>query len=272
MEENMIKLICCDLDGTLLTKDKKLTLENKQAIKEFIKLGGHFVIATGRPLQGVFPLIDELNLTNDQDATLTYNGGVIMLNKSKKILNKTTIKGSLVKELYKESIRLGTYFHFFKDDNTLYTTEPNEYTAVEERINHINAITVDINDINDNDDFIKAMMVGDPELLNEAKLNIRNEFKRLAIVRSSTIFLEFQSKNVSKGNGLKFLKEYYNLKDNETMAIGDEENDLSMIKEAYLGVAMKNATQIVKSSANFITLDNESSGVAYAINKKILNS
>lgn len=268
----MIKLICCDLDGTLLNAKKEITEENKKAIKEFVSLGGHFVVATGRPLMGVLNIIKELNLLSETDATLTYNGGVIMKNKNHEIIAKTTIDGKTVKEVYKESLRLGTYFHFFASDNTLYTTEPNEYTAVEERINNIKAKVIDINDINDSDEFIKCMMVGDKDVLDEAKENLRPELKRLAIVRSSNIFLEFQNKNVSKGNGLKFLRDYYGLAKDETMAFGDEENDLSMIKEAHIGIAMSNGTTLVKSSANFITLDNESSGVAYAINKFILKN
>lgn len=266
----MIKLICCDLDGTLLTKEKKLTNYNKEQIKKFRELGGHFVIATGRPISGVLNLIDELDLHKESDATVTYNGGVIRLNNSKEILNMTTISGKIVKELYKESLRLGTYFHFFSKDGILYTPEKNPYTAVEEKINHLDAIVVDpITFIKDDDKFIKAMMVGENEVLNYARDNLDKKFMGLAIVRSSLIFLEFQDYNVSKGNGLKFLKEYYNLKDDETMALGDEENDLSMIKEAYFGVAMDNAVKVVKDNAQFITKSNEESGVGFAI-KKIL--
>lgn len=266
----MIKLICCDLDGTLLNAKKEITKENKEAIKRFRSLGGHFVLATGRPLNGVKRIIDELDLNDVTDTTLTYNGGVIMENVSKRVLAKTCIKGSLVKELYYESKRLGTYFHFFSEDNTLYTTEPNEYTKVEETINQIHAITIDINEVLDDALFIKAMMVASKEVLDSIRDKIDPKFSFLEITRSSKIFLEFHSKEISKGKGLLFLKDYYGLKDNETMAIGDEENDLSMIKASFMGVAMANARDSVKEAAKFITLDNESSGVAYAIEKLIL--
>ena len=264
----MIKLICCDLDGTLLTKEKKLTNENKLAIKKFREKGGHFVIATGRPIEGVLDLIKELDLTAYNDATLTYNGAVVRLNKTKEFLNKITISGKIVKDLYKESLRLGTYFHFFSETGELYTPEENEYTQVEERINKIEAKVVDpLTFVKDDDRFIKAMMVGDNEVLNYARNNLDKRFLGLSIVRSSLIFLEFQDYNVSKGNGLKFLQKYYNLNDDETMAFGDEENDLSMIKEAYIGVAMENGVELCKKAAKFITKDNEHSGVAFGIEK-----
>ncbi len=268
----MIKLICCDLDGTLLTDDKRITEINKNAINAFREKGGHFVLATGRPLNGVLPLIKELNLLDDTDSTICYNGGVITLNKSNKVLYSTSITGSLVKELYKESVRLNVFFHFFSEDGTLYTSKKNEYTAVEERINHLEALVIDPLTLDDNAKFIKAMMVCDSNSLDKARINLNPKFFDLAITRSSKIFLEFQNKGVSKGKGLLFLKDYYNLKDDETCAFGDEENDISMIEEAFKGIAMENARDIVKNKASFITLSNNNSGVGEYIYKHILNS
>ncbi len=265
----MIKLICCDIDGTLLTDDKKITDINKEAIKRFINLGYHFVLATGRPLNGVLPLIEELGLNKDTDATICYNGGVVRLNKSKQVLYSTTIPGSLVKDLYQESIRLNVFFHFFAEDGTLYTAKKNEYTNVEERINHIEAKVINPLEIDDNDKFIKAMMVCDSDSLDFARKNLNPKFLDLGISRSSKIFLEFQDKNVSKGKGLLFLKDYYNLSIDETCAFGDEENDISMIESAYKGVAMENARESVKEVANDVTLSNNESGVGVFINKLI---
>lgn len=265
----MIKLICCDLDGTLLTDDKKISDINKKAITKFKNLGYHFVLATGRPLNGVLPLIEELDLNRDNDATICYNGAVVRLNKSKEVLYSTTIPGSLVKELYKESLRLNVFFHFFAENGTLYTAKENEYTEVEERINHIEAKVIDPLEIDDNDKFIKAMMVCDSNSLDAARKNLDPKFSNLGISRSSKIFLEFQDKNVSKGKGLLFLKDFYKLSNEETCAFGDEENDISMIREAYKGVAMENARDSVKKEASDITLSNNDSGVGVYINKII---
>lgn len=266
----MIKLICCDIDGTLLNDDKKISDINKEAIKEFTNVGYHFVLATGRPLNGVLPLIEELDLNRESDATICYNGGVVRLNKSKKVLYSTTIPGSLVKELYKESLRLNVFFHFFGENGILYTAKKNEYTQVEERINHIEAKVINPLEIDDNDKFIKAMMVCDSDSLDLARKNLDPKFLNLGISRSSKIFLEFQDKNVSKGKGLLFLKDYYKLSNDETCAFGDEENDISMIREAYKGVAMENARDSVKKEASDITLSNNESGVGVYI-KKLLS-
>ena len=83
--------------------------------------------------------------------------------------------------------------------------------------------------------------------------------------------MEFLNKNSDKGKALLMLAKYLNIKDDETMAIGDAGNDLSMILKAHVGVAMANAFKEVLDNANYITTSNEDDGVAKAINKFINN-
>ncbi|MFU0825856.1 MAG: hypothetical protein ACFWTK_12930 [Clostridium sp.] len=77
-------------------------------------------------------------------------------------------------------------------------------------------------------------------------------------------------KGISKGNAVKILAEFYGLKREEVICIGDGENDLSMIKYAGLGIAMGNAPDYVKKEADYITETNDEDGVAKAIEKFIL--
>ena len=92
-----------------------------------------------------------------------------------------------------------------------------------------------------------------------------------SMVRSSKIFLEFLHRGIEKGSALKSLASYLNVKMDETMAIGDAGNDISMIKAAGIGVAMKNAFPEVLEIADYITEnDNNNSGVAEALNKFII--
>ena len=80
---------------------------------------------------------------------------------------------------------------------------------------------------------------------------------------------EFTRAGVNKGTGLRFLAERLGVPMELTMACGDSENDLSMLKAAHVAVAMENAKPAVKEAATFITLSNEESGVAYAVEKFI---
>jgi hydroxymethylpyrimidine pyrophosphatase-like HAD family hydrolase len=84
---------------------------------------------------------------------------------------------------------------------------------------------------------------------------------------SLPIFLEIYNSKVSKGDALHKLCEILDLQRNEIVAVGDGENDLSMIQYAGLGVAMENATDILKKEANYITLSNDNNGISHVIQK-----
>ncbi|MDR1013053.1 MAG: HAD-IIB family hydrolase, partial [Lactobacillales bacterium] len=94
--------------------------------------------------------------------------------------------------------------------------------------------------------------------------------KKYTTVRSAPFYFEILHSKASKGNALLVLAKKLNLERKEIMAIGDAENDLSMIKVAGLGVAMANATIEVKKEADVETTSNNKSGVALAIEKWVL--
>ena len=112
--------------------------------------------------------------------------------------------------------------------------------------------------------------------LNQKKINqIRQalaEVRELEVASSGSNNIELNCKGISKGKGVEILAQYYNLKKDEIIAIGDGENDLSMIEYAGLGVAMGNATDKVKEKADYVTDTNDNDGVAKVIDKFVLNS
>ncbi|MDE5546612.1 MAG: Cof-type HAD-IIB family hydrolase [Anaeroplasmataceae bacterium] len=264
----MIKLCTIDLDGTLFDNQKNISEENKIAILNAKRNGCKIVIATGRPYNGVLPVLKELDLISDEDYVICYNGAKVFNVKTMELIFSTTISGKVVKELYQESKRLGTYFHAFKKNEDLITDVHNPYTDVEVKINKIVDHIVDFKMLEDNEEFLKCMMVGEGSTVDEAMKNLNSKYyETYSVVRSAPIFLEFLNKSTNKGTALEALASYLNIKMEETMAIGDAGNDLAMIEKASLGVAMENSFPEVKKVANFITTSNETSGVAKALNQ-----
>lgn len=268
----MIKLCTIDLDGTLFDKNKNVSIENRKAIDLAKKNGCHIVISTGRPYPGIKNLLNDLNLNQPGDFVICYNGSKIVNTHTEEYVFVNSMSGKDVKELYKESKRLGVNFHAFKVNEELITDEYNPYTDVEMTINNIDCTLVDFNDIADDEKFLKCMMVSSEEnitrIIDEINPIYPNTY---SMVRSAKIFLEFLTAGIDKGSGLEFLKNHFNLKDDETMAIGDAGNDLAMIQKAHIGVAMANSFSNIKEVANYVTTSNEESGVAHAINKFINN-
>lgn len=268
----MIKLCTIDLDGTLFDSVKNISHENKKAIKLAKENGCKIVIATGRPINGILNVLKELDLVSKDDYVICYNGAKILNTLTLDTIYSSTISGETVKELYHEARKLGLFFHAFRKNEELITFEHNPYTDVEARINKIEDHLFDFEQINDNDEFIKAMIVDSDQNITQAMEDINPKFyEEYSVVRSSKIFLEFLNKESNKGEALKQLAKYLHIDIKDTMAIGDAGNDLAMIENAGIGVAMENAFIEIKKAANFITASNEQSGVALAINKFINN-
>ncbi|MCR5113657.1 MAG: Cof-type HAD-IIB family hydrolase [Acholeplasmatales bacterium] len=268
----MIKIVTIDLDGTLFDPVKNVSDDNIKAIKKCQEMGVHIVIATGRPISGVKPLLDKLGLNTNNDYVILYNGAKIINCGTNELIYSSTIKGSDVKELYREACRLNVDFHAFRKNGELITPRHNPYTEVEATINKVEDHIHDIVSLDDNDEFLKAMMVGDEDnvtrIMNEVNPIYPNRFSML---RSSKIFLEFLDKKTNKGEALKSLAKHLNIDIKNTMAIGDAGNDIPMIKAAGIGVAMGNSFKEVIDIADYVTTSNTESGVARALEKFIIN-
>jgi Cof subfamily protein (haloacid dehalogenase superfamily) len=116
------------------------------------------------------------------------------------------------------------------------------------------------------------MFADEPSKLEEIYPLIPKElFEKYTVVFSAKFFLEFLNKETNKGKALKALCEYLKIDPSEVMAIGDEENDLSMLEYAGHKIAMDNANKKLKDIATYITSSNNDEGVGKAVEKLVLN-
>lgn len=268
----MYKLLALDMDGTLLTTDKKVSKKNEAAIKAAEAKGVKIVLASGRPLAGLTRYLEELDLLKGEDYVLSFNGGLVQNTKNGEIVSKVSLKGSDLKYIYHISKELNINIHAFSARDGLIAPKISQYTEYEAKLNGIDFSIKDFNEVDDDEDIIKVMMIDPQEILDPAIEKLPNEvYEKYSVFKSAPFFLEFTNKEVDKGLGLKKLGEYLGIKREEIIACGDAGNDLSMVKYAGLGVAMDNATQEVKEAANFITTSNDEDGIANVIEKFILN-
>lgn len=268
----MYKLIALDMDGTLLTSEKKISKNTKKALIKAEEKGVKVVLASGRPINGITKYLEELNLLKHDDYVLSYNGGIVQNTNTKEIVSKAVLKGQDLKLLYDISKKLNVNIHAFSAKEGLITPKHSKYTQYEADINGIEIKIKDFNEIDDNEEIIKIMMIDPPEILDPAiKKLSKHLYEKYSIFKSSAYFLEFTNKEVDKGLGLKKLGEYLGITKEEMIAFGDAENDLSMIKYAGMGVAMGNAIDDVKKNADYITSSNDDDGIAKVIEKYILN-
>lgn len=265
MVNSMIKLIAIDLDDTLLDTNKDISNDNILSINYAIKQGVRIVIASGRPFFRVQPILKQLQLDNDDNYAISYNGAYISNGTNTKIIKKDVLNNQDINAIVGEITKYNFNFTVYVDDN-IYTSGISQALKDKAVFRGINFKHLTIENINKLDYANKIIIVDEEEKIrkhvDEIRYNINGKYN---VLKSASNFLEFLTINSNKGIALKQLTEYLHLTKDQVMAIGDEENDAPMFEVASTKVAMANANPVLKQKASFITKDQEHSGVAYAI-------
>ena len=273
-----MRLIALDLDGTLLNDEKELTEENRKALAECMERGIYIVPTTGRTLEGIPAEIK--NIPGIRYA-ITVNGGRIM----DKDQNITIDSRLLTREQALQVIDIAEEYPVMYDayvngrgvSESRFLDHLEEYGISGAGLKSIRAVRDAYPNLRDHIETCGEMV----EKLNiffkdvSCREEIRRRIEDLGFtIVSSSVYnnLEINAKGATKGEAILRLADYLGIPKEETMAFGDGENDFTMIDTVELGVAMGNAADFLKERADYITLSNNESGVAYAIRKFVLGS
>ena len=263
-----IKLIASDMDDTLLNSETKLSERNATAIRKAIDAGIVFLIATGRMYVSVKPYADSLGL----DVPLvTYNGALVKGSKSGKVYYEHPLKLETALELLSYCKEKGYYIQSYQGDE-LWVKEATEFSAEYTRISGIPATPVGESLYYPETAPYKLLAMTKPEEFQKVWQDIQQQFAGKVVVTSSRDnFLELMEPGVNKWNAVKAVAEVYGIKPKEIMCIGDSNNDLSMIENAGIGVAVANAKPAVRAAAKLVTVSNDEDGVAQVIEQMLLS-
>lgn len=276
----MIKLVAFDLDGTLLQPDGSISEEDKQALKEAAAKGVELVVSTGRPYAGVPKVVEDLGF----HYAITTNGAAVYTYPEKELVYENCLDREIALTMISTMRDLSVYPDSFVDGNgwgyaekkamidnlelplgirtymkkTRLFKEDVVKTIVEEDKN-VQKITVDF--ILDEE--------GNPKDYEKVK-QLFLDCPLVDMVSGGVLNLEVTKKGVNKGVALQMLAEKLGIGIEETMAIGDSENDWTIVDAAGIGVCMENGEDIVKEKADYITKSNIESGVSVALRKFVL--
>lgn len=244
MESN-IKLIALDMDGTLLTSDHEVSDRTKKAIAEALAKDVHVVLSTGRALKTAYQYAEELKL---QSYLITANGGQIYT-VDKELLDQHTLETEMVDRMWNIGKEMGIYMWLISTNDVYYGDAP------EHLYDH---------------EWLKFGCQSDDKDKLDQMVKELSYYDNLELTNSLPTNIEVNPKGVSKANAIHFLCEKIGITMDEVMACGDSLNDIKMIQEAKIGVAMGNAQEAIKKVANHITDTNDNDGVAKAIEKFVL--
>ena len=266
-----IKLITIDIDDTLVNTAKQVTPRVKAALQEATAQGVKVVLTTGRPLPGVQEYLDELGLNHQDDQyAITYNGGVVQTTNGEELGGKELAYSDYLR--LREVDELGAYLQVETID-AAYTSakEINYWASRENFLIKMPLIIKPVDEMDPNDHYVKFMFIGDEADIDSWRDALPADVKEAYyIVKSTPQHLEFMHKDATKGSGLLTLAAKLGIDRSETMALGDQQNDVTMIEAAGLGVAMGNAVPEVKAVADVETTTQNADGVGVAVEKWVL--
>lgn len=264
-----IKLITIDIDDTLVNTAKQVTPRVKAALQEATAQGVKVVLTTGRPLPGVQEYLDELGLNHQDDQyAITYNGGVVQTTNGEELGGKELAYSDYLR-LREVADELGAYLQVETID-AAYTSakEINYWASRENFLIKMPLIIKPVDEMDPNDHYVKFMFIGDEADIDSWRDALPADVKEAYyIVKSTPQHLEFMHKDATKGSGLLTLAAKLGIDRSETMALGDQQNDVTMIEAAGLGVAMGNAVPEVKAVADVETTTQNADGVGVAVEK-----
>ncbi len=270
----MMKALFLDLDGTLLNDGRQIPQGNRDALDAMLAAGHKVIINTGRPLAGAIGLAKELELDRDGCYLAAFNGGLIYDLQEKEIIYKDAMTPEAARIVSQEAVKENVHVQMYDDwkvlcearweDEDLYwycrrlgmeyrILAPGEMDTVRP----LKMSGIDRKD--------KERLYQFGQHLNAAAPGVIDAFL------SSDKLLEIVAYGQNKGSALKWLAKKLDVKEEGTVAVGDEANDIPMLKAAHIGVAMANGTDETRAAADVVTTrSNNDCGVAEVIEKYIL--
>ncbi len=271
-----IKLIALDLDGTLLTSKKELSTDSKEILERAAEEGIEVVISTGRPLCGVFNNIRSIKGLR----YIIYGNGAAIYDLKEEC------------ELYQDCMDLESS-HNIIEEIAKFDVLQDVFVEGQPFVDASRLGVIELMNTSDEvKDYLRKTRVGVESLLTYIKeskghpqkiavnfktnedgiLLHRNQvveitkcYPQFVVVSGAGGNVEITNTTATKGNALVKLAELLGISVEETMAVGDSENDLDMIQKAGFSVAMANSEESVLESADFITKSNDEEGVAFAL-------
>ena len=269
-----IRLVALDIDGTLLDDQKRLPPENRDALQEVARRGIRVAIASGRMIPRIEPIEDLLGI---DCVLIAYNGGTVVgpRREGRPRIAHRPVPADVAEYFIHYSRETGQLLNFYHEDRLyaeggprrqplidLYSSRTGAEFTIEEDLRRFIGVRP-----------TKLILLAEPEDVDRLRLEFQARFgSRAFFTKSEAEYLEILAPGVDKGSALTDTARYYGLEVEETMAMGDAENDIELLHAAGWGVAMANASPHVRAAANAVTeRSNNEGGVAEGLRRWVLD-
>ena len=256
-----------DLDGTLVVGGHHIPPRCAEAISEAHRRGVHIVLATGRMHHSAVQFAERLGL--DDEPVISYNGAMVRRARSGELILHDPVPPDATGEILEYCIANRANIHYYVQD-VMYVLKVDHWAR--RYLERTGSVPVPVGDVRTlpGKEPTKILIIDRPDRAERYLAEAQERFAgRVYVTRSLPEYIEFLSVNASKGRALRAVAEHLGVPLEQTMGLGDMINDLPLIEEAALGIAMHHAPESVRQLADYVTGPGDE-GVAEAIEKFVL--
>ena len=262
------KMVFCDIDGTLIDSENRVSSGTRQKIQELYRVGIPFILVSARMPSGIFPLQRELGI---KAPIVCYSGALILnewgdpvrtagISREKAILMDTFVKRKWKHVCcsvycYNDWISENIYDKWIVQEQSITASEPKKgkISDLVPQKEHIH----------------KLLCMGEAEAIADLGNALKENFSDISVYRSKDTYLEIMDGTVSKSGAVKYLCQAYHIPIEATVSFGDNFNDMDMLLATGTCFAMGNAPAEVKRQARNVTADNDHEGVLAGLEQLI---
>ena len=266
----MIRLICADLDGTLLNEERFIPEANRKAILRAREEGVQLVLASGRPPQGLSRYLKELDLDHEGEYIISMNGSILMECGTKRMLREAGLgrpQLSYLLDIARQNRDIVNP-HMYHGEK-IFVERQEAATRIYEKLSRCKTTLVP--DLTAYLDITMSKVVFCALEANGALAELQQRLEKklppeIRMFRSADFLLEFVHRDAGKWNAAAALAEHLGIQQDQVLCIGDNENDMDMVREAGFGGCPSNACEALKACADYVAVsDNDHGGAAEVI-------
>ncbi|HHL0684328.1 TPA: Cof-type HAD-IIB family hydrolase [Streptococcus agalactiae] len=251
----MVRLIFSDIDGTLINSNFKVTPKTRQGIKQIVAQGATFVPISARMPEAITPIMEQIGIDS---YIISYNGALIQDMQQKTIASHTMdgqvalqVCSYVSKHYSKIAWNVYRYHEWYSCD------KENEWVQKEEEIVGLQSKEMSLMELEKQDRIHKLLLMGEPSLMGELENTLKAQYPHLSIAQSAPYFIEIMAPGIEKGKSAKTLA--------DSIAFGDNYNDLNLLEIVGKGFVMANAPKDLQERIGNVTQDNDNDGIYYAL-------
>lgn len=259
----MIKMIATDIDGTILPYGGEFRPAVLNCIKKLKDSGIKIVLVTGRMHSSAVPLAKKLGLDTP---VISYQGGLIK-EMNGNTLYQSNLNPQTAKDIIKWARQNNVHLNLYIDDK-LYVEEDNEIIQYYIKGKFVDYTVCSFDDLGIKDvNKLLAIDIHDADRVSGWVEVLKEKYPELYIVKSTPYFCEIGPSDAKKSHSVEFLRNYWGIRKEEVLTIGDQNNDIDLVECGGIGVAMGNGTEELKACADYITDTCDNDGFVKAIEK-----